>query len=86
MGSPSKERSMFVFFRGDFRDDNSPKYSRGIRQKLRKLSIEGSWTEKYGIYIGDYSQIPGDYGMLFTQSTFCLVLPGRSWPLHKGIA
>lgn len=67
---------MLVFFRGDFRDENSPKYSRGIRQRLRRLSREGSWAEKYSIYIGTYDEIPGEYGDLFTQSTFCLVLPG----------
>ena len=67
---------MLAFFRGAFRDEHSPKYSRGLRQKLRRLAKENSWASRYDIFIGDRSEIEGSYESLFTQSIFCLVLPG----------
>lgn len=76
IGSPARERRMLAFFRGDFRDEHSPEYSRGLRQKLRRLAREHAWAARYGIYIGDRSEIDGSYESLFTQSIFCLVLPG----------
>ena len=77
VGTPSRERRMLAFFRGDFRDEHSPGYSRGIRQKLRRLAQANSWAARHNIHIGNYTEIEGDYSVLLTESIFCLMLIGK---------
>lgn len=52
------------------------KYSRGIRQKVYRLSQEQGWRDKHKIYIGPSSDIVGNYSEQLARSRFCLVAPG----------
>jgi hypothetical protein len=81
LGAEPEERAILLFFRGDFRGPESPHYSRGIRQKLRRLAADGAWGQKYNISIGTREDVPGPYDVLLMRSTFCLVAPG-SIPWH----
>lgn len=68
-----------------------PHYSRGIRQKLDRLSRQGEWLEKHKVLIEDRADIeraerkglipPGikTYSDVMSRSKFCLVAPGDGW-------
>ena len=79
-----------MFFRGDFRGPDAPKYSRGVRQKLRHLAQLHGWAEKYKIFIGDGTEVPGEYSELLASSVFCLHASGNTLGrlpvLHVSIA
>lgn len=81
LGSPPVARDILLFFRGDVGAHRLPHYSRGIRQKLHKLSVKHNWREKHRIFIGDRfgSELTGDYTELLRRSVFCLVLPGDGY-------
>jgi hypothetical protein len=79
LGSTQKERSMLCFFRGDVGKHRLPHYSRGLRQRLHKLASDNDWRGRHKIFIGDGSEIPGDYSDLLAQSKYALVLPGDGW-------
>lgn len=79
LGNAAQPRTTLLFFRGDFRKISEVGYSRGIRQKLRRLSMENDWLQRYNIKIGGSDEIPGDYSKLLAQSIFCLVVPGDGY-------
>ena len=56
-----------------------PNYSRGVRQRLYKLSVDNKWREKHNVQIGDGRDIQGEYTQLLSRSKFCLVAPGDGW-------
>ena len=70
---------MLCFFRGEVGKHRLPHYSRGLRQRLHKLAIDNDWKGKHKIFIGDGSEIPGDYSILLSDSKYALVLPGDGW-------
>ena len=41
-----------IVTQGDVGEHRQPNYSRGVRQRLHKLSIELKWQEKYNVLIG----------------------------------
>ncbi len=58
--------------------DRDPIYSRGVRQKLYKLSKEGGWREKHRIFILGPEEASGhQYSHLLSRSIFCLVATGQ---------
>lgn len=82
-GAPDRERDIFAFFKGDLREDDKRLiYSRGIRQKLAKLTRENDWWGKHRVWIGSKEPPERDeesYGSLLASSIFCFVLPGDGW-------
>ena len=58
-----------------YRNEDEQGYSRGIRQRLRRLAQENDWRGRHNILIGG-SEIEGDYSTLLASSHFCLVVPG----------
>ncbi|PNH01148.1 putative glucuronoxylan glucuronosyltransferase F8H, partial [Tetrabaena socialis] len=80
LGAAPKNRTTFLFFRGDLRmnpgQDPTCKYSRCIRQTLFNLSKSERWDEKYAVLLGDVRTVWGDYSELLARSLFCLVPPG----------
>jgi hypothetical protein len=76
VGTPPVERTTLMFFRGSFRNPEETGYSRGIRQKLRKLAHSNQWATNYEILVGTAEEVPGDYSLLLASSKFCLVAPG----------
>ncbi|GIL78717.1 hypothetical protein Vretimale_380 [Volvox reticuliferus] len=79
LGAPPLERDILLYFRGDIGAGRRPNYSRGIRQKLVRLSHDGDWATKYKIFIGNGEMIPGSYSEHLARSKFCLVAPGDGW-------
>eukprot|EP00884_Botryococcus_braunii_P008777 jgi/Botrbrau1/17900/Bobra.50_1s0001.1 len=79
IGSKPLPRDFLLFFRGDFRSNYTPHYSRGIRQGLRELSQKHDWEHKYKIIIGTGADYPGNYDEWLMKSKFCLVVPGDGW-------
>ncbi|KAL4437781.1 hypothetical protein ABPG77_005693 [Micractinium sp. CCAP 211/92] len=77
-GAPARPRTWLALHRGRVQLDN-PRYSRGLRQRLYNVSREQGWRERYGILVGEVSDIPGRYSELLASSLFCLVLPGDGW-------
>ncbi|GAX85342.1 hypothetical protein CEUSTIGMA_g12759.t1 [Chlamydomonas eustigma] len=77
-GVAAKERDILLFFKGDAGENRKPNYSRGVRQRLHKLSKELDWKNKYNVLIGS-REIQGDYSDLLSRSKFCLVAPGDGW-------
>jgi hypothetical protein len=62
--------------RGDVGQHREPHYSRGIRQRLRKMSQHHKWKELYNVSINDMSSFMNDYSDMMARSLFCLVAPG----------
>jgi hypothetical protein len=77
-GFPATNRTTLLFFRGDFRNDNEPGYSRGIRQNLRSAAKKFNWKENHAVLIGSRNELPGPYADYLTTSRFCLVAPGKN--------
>ncbi len=78
IGSKPIPRDFLLFFRGDFRSNYTPHYSRGIRQGLRELSKKHDWENKHKIIIGTAADYPGNYDEWLMKSKFCLVVPGAN--------
>ncbi len=76
-GEPFK-RDILLFFKGDVGLNRDPPYSRGVRQKLYKLSKDGGWREKHRIFILGPQEAYGQYSQLLSRSIFCLVATGGS--------
>ncbi|KAL6749482.1 exostosin-like glycosyltransferase [Haematococcus lacustris] len=79
MGALPLERDVLFYFKGDVGKSRLQWYSRGIRQKLYKLSIKEQWREKYTIMIGDRNDLPPGYSEWLARSKYCLVAPGDGW-------
>ncbi|KIZ02089.1 exostosin-like glycosyltransferase [Monoraphidium neglectum] len=79
LGAPQPERTTLLFHRGRMGEKDGPAFSRGVRQKLARLSKEQSWLSRYNISIGGYDEITGDYSELLARSVFCLVAAGDGW-------
>ncbi|GFR40871.1 hypothetical protein Agub_g1522 [Astrephomene gubernaculifera] len=75
----ARPRDNLFFFRGDVGKGRLAMYSRGVRQKIYKMAKEGGWAAKYKFYIGDGSDVQGDYSDMLSRSTFCLVAAGDGW-------
>ena len=56
-----------------------PAHSRGIRQRLYNLSVEGGWRARYGILLAGSEDVQGSYSQLLARSRYCLVAPGARW-------
>ncbi|GIL93384.1 hypothetical protein Vretimale_17471 [Volvox reticuliferus] len=82
MGSWPWQRDILLYLRGDVGKHRNPNYSRGIRQKLYKLSVENQWADKYRIFIGEKYDIDGDYGQHLSRSLFCVVAPGDGYAMR----
>ena len=84
LGFPALERTVLLSFQGNLGAGRLPHYSRGIRQRLHRLASRHSWRQQHNIVIAGHEG--GDYAMLLSSSTFCLVVPGacvqhaRGWP------
>ncbi|EFJ41258.1 hypothetical protein VOLCADRAFT_119761, partial [Volvox carteri f. nagariensis] len=78
LGSATKQRDIFLFFRGDVGKHRMAHYSRGVRQKLYKLSVENNWKSK-NVLIGGTHEVRGEYSDLLSRSQFCLVAAGDGW-------
>jgi hypothetical protein len=89
---PFKQREILFSFVGELGRSGRRlrHYSRGIRQKLDCLSMEGDWLEKHKVLIGDRNDIerasgrsiPSNiktYSDVLSRSKFCLVAPGDGW-------
>ena len=75
MGNAPREKDILLFFKGDAGERRLPNYSRGVRQRLHKLSKENDWKGKHNVLIGS-REIQGDYSDLLSRSKYCLVAPG----------
>lgn len=64
--------------RGDVGQHREAHYSRGIRQRLRKMSTHHKWKELYNVSINDMSSFMNDYSDMMARSLFCLVAPGAT--------
>jgi hypothetical protein len=64
--------------RGDAGQHREAHYSRGIRQRLRKMSQHHKWKELYNVSINDMGSFMQDYSDMMARSLFCLVVPGGS--------
>ncbi|MEW5318578.1 MAG: hypothetical protein WDW38_009791 [Sanguina aurantia] len=78
-GAAPVPRTTLLSFKGDLGERRLPWYSRGIRQKLRKLAQEHGWEEKYRILILASGEGGASYSQLLASSKFCLVAPGDGW-------
>ena len=78
MGNAPLDRDILFFFKGDVGQNRLPHYSRGVRQRLYKLSVENDWKGKHNVLIGG-GDIGGDksYSELLSRSKYCLVAPGE---------
>lgn len=52
-------RDILAFFRGDVGKHRLPHYSRGIRQRLYRMSQQDKWGQRYKILIGEGQDVPG---------------------------
>ena len=77
MGNAPRDRAILLFFKGDAGRNRLPNYSRGVRQRLDKLSKENDWKGKHNVLIGG-GEIQGDYTDLLSSSKYCLVAPGEA--------
>eukprot|EP00798_Chlamydomonas_sp_ICE-L_P018362 gene18362-24833_t len=82
LAHPLKTRDILLYFRGDVGKKREVWYSRGIRQLYYSLSQVHSWKEIHHIFIGDESDIPGDYSEHLSRSKFCLVAPGDGYAMR----
>ena len=55
----SHRASLSHALQGDVGKHRLPNYSRGVRQRLYKLSLEHNWKEKYNVQIGDGRWVQG---------------------------
>ncbi|MEW5317214.1 MAG: hypothetical protein WDW38_008534 [Sanguina aurantia] len=78
-GHPAKPRDKLFYFRGDVGKHRLTHYSRGVRQSIYKMAIDGGWGKTHGVWIGDSSDVPGDYSEHLATSIFCLVAAGDGW-------
>ncbi|KAL6745753.1 exostosin-like glycosyltransferase [Haematococcus lacustris] len=79
MGALPLERDVLFYFKGEVGRTRQKWYSRGIRQKLYKLSIKEQWRERYTIMIGDRNDLPPGYSEWLARSKYCLVAPGDGY-------
>jgi len=77
MGNAPRDRDILFFFKGDVGQNRLPHYSRGVRQRLHKLSVDNDWKGKHNVLIGG-RDIAGDYTDLLSRSKYCLVAPGEA--------
>ena len=76
LGFPPRPRTFLACFQGNVGLHRLPHYSRGIRQRLYRASMQHHWHERHGIVIAEHAPGPTEYAELLSSSTFCLVVPG----------
>lgn len=55
----------------------APRFSRGLRQRLKQAAHDGGWADAYGIRVeGHGDERPEPYSVELASSVFCVVLPG----------
>ncbi|GAX80495.1 hypothetical protein CEUSTIGMA_g7933.t1 [Chlamydomonas eustigma] len=79
IGATPMKRDILLFFKGDVGLRREAWYSRGIRQRLHRLSQQQGWRTKYNIWIGASEEIGDGYSVFLARSKFCLVAPGDGW-------
>lgn len=52
LGAPARERTWLCVHRGRVQP-GTPRYSRGLRQRLARAAAEGRWRERHGILLGE---------------------------------
>jgi hypothetical protein len=62
--------------RGDVGQHREAHYSRGIRQKLRKMALKHQWLVTQNVSINEMSTYTADYSESMSKSLFCVVAPG----------
>ena len=56
----------------------APRFSRGIRQRLKAAADAGGWREKHAIRVDNHDEdADRTYTDLLATSVFCFVLPGE---------
>lgn len=78
MGNAPRARDILFFFKGDVGEKREPNYSRGVRQRLLKLSKDNDWKGKHNVIFGG-REIEGAYSDLLSRSKYCLVAPGEAF-------
>lgn len=55
----------------------APRFSRGLRQRLKQAADNGRWADAHGIRVeGHGDERPEPYSVELASSVFCVVLPG----------
>jgi hypothetical protein len=62
--------------RGDVGQHREAHYSRGIRQKLRKMALKQQWLVTQNVSINEMATYTADYSESMSKSLFCVVAPG----------
>ncbi|GBF92598.1 hypothetical protein Rsub_05212 [Raphidocelis subcapitata] len=79
LGGMQRSRDILLLLRGDTGAGRPPEFSGGLRQEVARLARQLGWAGRYSVRIGSAAEIEGDYSMLLSRSTFCLVLPADGW-------
>jgi hypothetical protein len=79
LGALHRRRDILLLMRGDLGDGRAAEFSAGLRQEVYGLARDGNWNGKYSIKMGNAREIEGEYSVLLSRSTYCLVLPGDGW-------
>lgn len=71
-------------------ESRAPRFSRGIRQRLKAAADAGGWREKHAIRVDNHDEdADRTYTDLLATSVFCFVLPGEhdssAWPAPSAV-